>query len=164
MLNFEKLYQSYAADVYRFAFWLSGDAAIADDITSETFMRAWTKNTTIRTETLKAYLFTIARNIYLEQQRKNKRQVVLQDVYEDGRPNPESITQSRQELQLVWLILQTCPEVDRTAFILRVQQGLPYAEIARVLELSLSAVKVKVHRTRKKLLTAQLEAQRTMIK
>jgi RNA polymerase sigma-70 factor (ECF subfamily) len=65
---------------------------------------------------------------------------------------------------MVWRVLQTLPEIDRTAFILRVQQELPYAEIARVLELSLSAVKVKVHRTRKKLLTAQLEEQRTAVK
>jgi RNA polymerase sigma-70 factor (ECF subfamily) len=157
MLNFEQLYQSYAADVYRFAFWLAGDAARADDITSETFVRAWAKNSAIRTETLKAYLFTIARNVFLEQQRKSKRQVVLQDVYEDGRPGPESLAQFRQELQTVWHVLQTVPEVDRTAFILRVQQELPYTEIARVLELSLSAVKVKVHRVRRKLVLIQLE-------
>jgi RNA polymerase sigma-70 factor (ECF subfamily) len=50
--------------------------------------------------------------------------------------------------------LQSLPEVDRAAFVLRVQHELSYAEIARVLELSLSAAKVKVHRVRKKLLAA----------
>lgn len=161
MLNFEALYKNHVTDVYRFAYWLSGDAAQADDITAETFARAWTRRAAIRTETLKAYLFTIARSVFLEQQRKNKRQVILQDIYEDGRPSPETLAQSRQELQMVWRVLQTLPEIDRTAFILRVQQELPYAEIARILKLSLSAVKVKVHRTRKKLLTAQLEEQKT---
>ena len=160
MLNFEELYHAHAADVYRFAFWLAGDAARADDITSETFVRAWAGKSVIRTETLKAYLFTIARNVYLEQQRKEARQVVLEDVYPDGRPDPEKIAELRQELQMVWSVLQTIPEVDRTAFILRVQQELPYAEIARVLELSLSAVKVKVHRVRKKLIMMQLEERR----
>jgi RNA polymerase sigma-70 factor (ECF subfamily) len=164
MLNFESLYKTHVEDVYRFAYWISGDAANADDITAETFARAWTRRADIRTETLKAYLFTIARNIYLEQQRKHKRQVALVDVYEDGRPGPEAAAQSRQELQMVWRVLQTVPEIDRTAFILRVQQELPYAEIARVLGLSLSAVKVKIHRTRKKLLTAQLAEQRTAVR
>jgi RNA polymerase sigma-70 factor (ECF subfamily) len=164
MLSFEALYHSYSADIYRFAFWLAGDAAQADDITSETFMRAWAKNDAIRTETLKAYLFTIARNVYLEQQRKNRRQVILDDIYEDGRPGPEALLESRQALQTVWRLLHTLPEVDRTAFILRVQQELSYAEIARVLELSVSAVKVKIHRVRKKLLTLQLEEQRTAVK
>lgn len=157
MLNFESLYTSYAPDVYRFAYWLAGDGPWADDITSETFVRAWAKNETIRTETLKAYLFTIARNVFLEHLRKNKRQVVLQDGHVDGRPGPESLAESRQELQLVWQLLQSLPEVDKTAFILRVQQEMPYAEIARVLELSVSAVKVKVHRVRKKLVMMALE-------
>jgi RNA polymerase sigma-70 factor (ECF subfamily) len=156
MLNFEGLYKTYAADIYRFAYWLAGDSAWADDITSETFVRAWTRRDTIRTETLKAYLFMIARNVYLAHVRKNKRQVALLDVYADGRPGPESQAESKQDLQLAWQVLQSLPEVDRTAFILRVQQELPYAEIARVLELSVSAVKVKVHRVRKKLVMARL--------
>ena len=152
MLNFKDLYESYATDVYRFALWLAGDSTEAEDITSETFVRAWAHNNTIRTETLKAYLFTIARNVHLEQWRKRKRQVVLDDVYPDPAPGPDKVVESRLELQRVRIILQTCPEIDRAAFVLRVQHALPYAEIARVLGLSLTAAKVKVHRVRKKLL------------
>jgi RNA polymerase sigma factor (sigma-70 family) len=88
MLNFQGLYESYAPEVYRFAFWLAGDSSEAEDITSETFVRAWARNSTIRTETLKAYLFTIARNVFLEQQRKSKRQVALEDVHPDPAPGP----------------------------------------------------------------------------
>lgn len=77
MLSFQDLYECYANDVYRFSLWLSGDSSEAEDITSETFIRAWVHRSTIRTETLKAYLFTIARNIFLGWQRKRKRQVVL---------------------------------------------------------------------------------------
>ncbi|MCA9927507.1 MAG: hypothetical protein KC419_03475, partial [Anaerolineales bacterium] len=50
MLNFQALYESYAADVYRFALWLAGDRLEAEDITSETFIRAWTHRSPIRTE------------------------------------------------------------------------------------------------------------------
>ena len=77
MINFQDLYESYANEVYRFALWLAGDRLEAEDITSETFIRAWVHNSKIRTETLKAYLFTISRNIYLQHQRKKRRQVVL---------------------------------------------------------------------------------------
>ncbi len=157
MLNFQTLYESYAADVYRFAVWLAKDRFEADDITSETFVRAWAHNSKIRTETLKAYLFTIARNVYLEWQRKETRLTVLNDVYSDPSPSSDTLVDSQIELDHVRQLLHTLPEVDRTAFILRVQHELPYAEIARVLELSLTAVKVKVHRVRKKLLTARLE-------
>ena len=157
MLNFQDLYESYATDVYRFALWLAGDSSEAEDITSETFIRAWVRNSTIRTETLKAYLFAIARNVYLERQRKTKRQVALDGVYRDPAPEPAQVVASQLELQSVRSVLQTLAEIDRAAFVLRVQHELPYAEIARVLGLSLAAAKVKVHRVRKKLLAIRLD-------
>ena len=157
MLTFQDLYESYATDVYRFAHWLAGDHFEAEDITSETFVRAWTRNSTIRTETLKAYLFAIARNVFLEERRKRKREVVLTEGYRDPAPEPDEIVGSRLELQRVRVILQALPEIDRAAFVLRVQHELPYAEIARVLGLSLTATKVKVHRVRKKLLATRID-------
>ena len=156
MLDFQSLYKSYAPEVYRFAFWLAGNSLEAEDITSETFVRAWVNRSTIRTETLKAYLFTIARNLFLEQQRKSKREVTLDDVHTDPAPGPDAAVESQLELERVQGVLRAIPECDRTAFILRVQHELPYAEIARVLGLSLSSAKVKVHRVRKKLLTTRL--------
>jgi RNA polymerase sigma-70 factor (ECF subfamily) len=157
MLDFQDLYESYATEVYRFSLWLAGDSSEAEDITSETFVRAWVHNSTIRTETLKAYLFTIARNIHLEQWRKRKRHVSLSDVYPDPAPEPDKVVESQLELRRVRRVLQTCPEIDRTAFVLRIQHGLPYAEIARILGLSLTASKVKVHRVRKKLIATRVD-------
>jgi len=154
MLKFQDLYDEYAADVYRFALWLSGHRYEAEDITSETFIRAWTHRSTIRTETLKAYLFTIARNLYLDQKKKRKRQVDLDDVHIDPAPGPDKMVDSQLQLQKVQQVLQTLPEIDRAAFVMKVQHDLPYVEIARALELSLAAAKVKVHRVRKKLLSA----------
>ena len=46
------------------------------------------------------------------------------------------------------------PEIDRTALLLRAEHELPYDEIARVLQISLSAAKVKVHRARLRLAAA----------
>ena len=157
MLTFLDLYESYATDVYRFALWLAGDSQEAEDITSETFVRAWVRIHTIRTETLKAYLFTIARNFYLEQHRKGKRQVALNDIYPDPAPEPDKVVESQLEILRVQRILQTVPEIDRAAFVLRVQHELPCAEIARILGLSLTATKVKIHRVRKKLLATFTE-------
>jgi RNA polymerase sigma-70 factor (ECF subfamily) len=157
MLSFHDLYESYAGDVYRFAFWLAGDGTEAEDITSETFVRAWVRRNTVRTETLKAYLFTIARNVYLEHHRKRKNLVDLHDVHIDPAPGPDEKLESRLTLLRALKVLQALPEIDRAAFILRVQHELPYVEIARVLGLSLATAKVKVHRVRKKLLTDRIE-------
>lgn len=153
MLTFEDLYESYSADVYRFSFWLAGNSSEAEDITSETFIRAWVGTSPIRTETLKAYLLTIARNVYLEKLRKGKREVALNEAHSNAIPGPDKLVETRFELERVRGILQTLPENDRAAFVLRVQHELPYAEIARILRISLVAARVKVHRVRKKLLT-----------
>jgi len=151
MLDFQYLYDAYATDVYRFAYWLCGDAVDADDITSEPFLRAWTRRTSIRTETMKAYLLSIARNLYLERLRKHRLHAELSDGIPDPVPGPEVRSEDRDDLVRIRKALQKLNEVDRAAFILRVEHELPYEEIARVLQISLSAVKVKVHRVRLKL-------------
>jgi RNA polymerase sigma-70 factor (ECF subfamily) len=153
MLDFQDLYKTYAPDVYRFSFWLCGDAVEAEDITSETFLRAWKHRDAIRTETFRAYLLSISRNLYLERLRRHKPQSELSEAEPDRGPGVETVNERRDEIKRIQTALQHIQEVDRTAFILRVQHELPYAEIARVLELSLSAVKVKVHRVRLKLIS-----------
>ena len=151
MLTFEELYLTYSPDVYRFAYWLAGEAKEAEDITADTFFRAWMNFNAIRTETLKAYLFTITRNIYLESLRKNRNHHHLEESHPDPQPAVEGIIEDQSELDAIGKSLKTLPEVDRSAFVLRIHYDLPYEEIARILQLSETAVKVKVHRVRKKL-------------
>jgi len=161
MLSFEELYVSYSPDVYRFAAWLSGNTKDAEDITAETFTRAWMNFDKIRTETLKAYLFTIARNIYLESRRKHKTHESLNDSHPDSNPTIEKSLETRSELDQIRIVLLTLPESDRSAFVMRVQYDLSYAEIARVLQISEGAVKVKVHRVRKLLFALHKEKEST---
>ncbi|MBE0672844.1 MAG: sigma-70 family RNA polymerase sigma factor [Anaerolineales bacterium] len=155
MLSFEELYISYSPEVYRFANWLSGNSNDAEDITAETFTRAWMNFNNIRTETLKAYLFTIARNIHLESLRKNRDHDEIKETHPDSQPGLEKTLETKGELDQIRSSLLTLPEIDRSAFVMRVQHDLPYAEIARVLQLSEGTVKVKVHRVRKMLFSSQ---------
>lgn len=156
MLTFHELYERHSQDVYRYAFWLSGSADDADDITAETFARAWVGREEIRTETVKAYLFAIARNLYLKGLRHSKRQSDLDPLQPDPKPAPEQLVESRLELDRTLQAIQTLPETDRAAFLLRVQHELPYDEIARILQLPLTTVKVKIHRARLKLAAQKL--------
>jgi RNA polymerase sigma-70 factor, ECF subfamily len=57
--DFGSIYKRYSADVFRFALYLCGNRAEADDFLSETFTRAWTSPAGIRVGTVKAYLFMI---------------------------------------------------------------------------------------------------------
>ena len=157
MLTFHQMYEEYASDVFRFTVWVCGDQQDAEDITSEAFIRAWAKRNTIITETLKAYLFAIARNIYLERMRNHKSPTSLNSSLPDPSPGPEKTIELQSDLHRVLEILMTLSEIDRTAFVLKVQHDLPYNEISRVLGLSLSAARVKVHRARKKIIQSFLE-------
>ncbi len=156
MITFHEIYERHSKDVYRYAFWLSGDGDDAQDITAETFARAWAGRDEIRTATVKAYLFAIARNIYLKGRRHANRQTDLSADQSDGKPAPEQVVESKLALQQAIRMIQSLPEVDRAAFLLRVQHELPYDEIARVLQLPLTTVKVKVHRARLKLAAHQI--------
>jgi len=79
MIDFSALYRKYAPDVYRFALYLSSERAEAEDLTSETFVRAWTSPEPIEMATVKGYLFTIARNLFLQGLRKKSRHVALNE-------------------------------------------------------------------------------------
>lgn len=160
MTEFEQLYERYARDVYRFALYLSGSPAQAEDIAAETFVRVWTVRDKVRGATVKAYLFTIARNLHADGRRLESRQVELHGAFTDPGPGPELEAESRQELAAVLAALQQLPEVDRAALLMRAQDGMPYEEIAAALGLSLPAAKVKVHRARLRL--AELRGPRRM--
>jgi RNA polymerase sigma-70 factor (ECF subfamily) len=153
-VDFSALYRAYAKDVHRFALFLSGDPALADDIVSETFIRMWNARARVDLTTVKAYLFAVARNLFLQHRRQAQRTAVLDERMADSRPGPHEQADARDELRAVLVALQALPEMDRSALLMRTDAAMPYGEIARTLGISESAAKVKVHRSRLKLRTA----------
>src|SRR5215510_6863881 len=151
MRDFHELYSRYAGDVRRFALYLSCDPALADDITSETFLRAWSSRSPIREATVKAYLFTIVRHVYVSELRRSSRHVELSDQVASAERDQESRLDARARLTAVLRALGGLPADDRAALLMRTHEGMSYEEIARTLGLSLSSAKVKVHRARLKL-------------
>jgi len=148
--GFSEIYQRYSRDVYRFALYLSGDADLAEDITAESFLRIWSSAAPVRLTTVKAYLLAIARNLYLHELRHLKRHSEIEDKLPSAR-SLECDAGDREELARVLAALRELPEADRTAVLLRAEDGLSYEEIAAVLNLPVATVKVKVHRARLKL-------------
>jgi RNA polymerase sigma-70 factor, ECF subfamily len=148
MDNFSALYQTHAPDVFRFVLYLSGNRTEAEDITSETFVRVWTSATAIEMKTVKGYLFTIARNLFLQGLRKSSRHVSLSPELPDFKPSLQMQAEQKAEVRAVLLHLQKLPEIDRSALLLRTMEDMPYEEIARMLGISLASAKVKVHRAR----------------
>jgi RNA polymerase sigma-70 factor (ECF subfamily) len=153
MIDLHVVYQRHAADLRRFALYLTGNPAQADDLVAEAFVRLWTATGEVRTETVKAYLIAIVRNLFLNSRRRDARDVPLDDthVVADVAASIELRLEQREQLAHVRATLASLAEVDRSALLLRALHDMPYEEIARVLDISLAAAKVKVHRARLRL-------------
>src|SRR5690348_17984009 len=111
----EELYRRHAQDVFQFAYWLSGDRAEAEDITSETFVRVWVVGDGLRVGTVRAYLIAIARNLFLHRLRRTRREGPLDPELVDPGPGPEREVERRDDLRAARDALQALPEADRAA-------------------------------------------------
>jgi RNA polymerase sigma-70 factor (ECF subfamily) len=136
--------------VYRYAFHLSGNEALADDVAAETFLRIWSSAHPVRITSVKAYLLAIARNMYLHELRRRNSTVEV-DLETLPDQSFSRAVESRAELRAVLVELQHWPEATRSALLLRAVDGLDYQEIATILGISISSAKVKVHRARQRL-------------
>lgn len=156
--DFESLYRDNVRDLHRFSLFLSGDPARADDLVSETFVRLWGARDRVDLRTVRGYLFTIARNLHLQELRRRRPSVALDAIdfeLADARPGPEVVASDRAELRATLEALQVLPETDRAALLMHVDGGLGYDEIAAALSISAGTARVKVHRARLKLATAR---------
>jgi RNA polymerase sigma-70 factor (ECF subfamily) len=152
LTDIENLYECYAGDVRRFALYLCGDVAMADDITSDTFMRAWMAADRIHQPTVKSYLFTIARNAYTDLLRRAARHTQLDENMPDARISTQTQMELSAEVRAVLAALQQLPEMDRTVLLMRALDEMPYEEIAETMGIPVVTAKVKVHRARLKLM------------
>ena len=154
-ITFRELYSRYAEDVFRFSSWLTGDDDEAKDITSETFVRVWLAKNDIRIESVKAYLFAIARNLWLKDKTRKKRLTPVDEEANgeipDGSAGPEALTELRLDLEQTMKAIRTLPEIERTVLLMRASDQLSYEDIAGAVGLSVANVKIKIFRARTKL-------------
>ena len=136
-----------------FALSLVGDVSRADDLVQETFVKAWANQARFRPGTnFTAWLFTILRNQFYSELRKNRREV--EDV--DGTHASQMTSLSDQEdastLKVVWKQLGTLPAAPRQALLLVGAEGHTYEEAATKLGCQVGTVKSRVSRARSSLL------------
>ncbi|MDX2178403.1 MAG: RNA polymerase sigma factor [Bryobacteraceae bacterium] len=139
-MDFHELYERYARDIGRYAFYLSGNRADAEDIVAETFSRVWLAAGEIRAATVKGYLTAIARNYFLETRRKRKRETAMPAREPGAAPLPEI----EEALDAIGRL----PELERETILMRAAAGLSYDEIAEAFRISPAAARVRVHRAR----------------
>lgn len=150
--DLEGLYRQHALAVFRFAYGLCRNRSEAEDIVSEAFARAVTRAGAIEAATARAYLLTVARNVFLDGRRRAARDArVLTEIEHEPRdPEPDG-----DRLASTLKALGRLPEGERAALLLRLDHGMSYEEIAATLGISITAAKVRVHRARVRLTHAR---------
>src|SRR5262245_3285539 len=148
MLSFHELYERHARDVYRSALFLTGNTATAEDLTSETFVRAWTARGAIREASVRAYLLTITRNLWHDARRRERRLVSLDDA---GELAVDATAERLADLRWTERQLGQIAAGDRQALLLHSRDGLSYEEVAHRLDISVGAVKSRIFRARQAL-------------
>lgn len=156
---FEELIERHQNAVIGTVAKMLGNASDAEDIAQQVFIRLWKSAPRYQPKAkFTTFLFTIARNLVFNESRKRSRKKEYsinerEDDFHLQTPDPQTASPDdgmlQKELQAaVDQAIATLPEKQRLAVILRRYEGMPYEEIARVLELSVSAVKSQLFRAR----------------
>ncbi|MFM5908108.1 MAG: sigma-70 family RNA polymerase sigma factor [Novosphingobium sp.] len=135
-----------------FARGLCGQPERADDLVQEAVLRAWTSRASFVPGTnLKAWVFTITRNNFLNELRKYKRETQLEDGVAETRLVARADQEDSLHLTDLQKALDRLPEERREALLLVGASGFSYEEAAQVCGVALGTMKSRVARGRAQL-------------
>jgi RNA polymerase sigma-70 factor (ECF subfamily) len=155
---FTKLVETYQNPVYNMCYRMLGEAGAAEDAAQETFWRAY--------QNLKRYdpqrsfitwILSIAAHYCIDQQRKRRIPLFELDEFPDfdlgdpGVPTPEKQISLNEEDSALHKLINTLQPVDRAAVIMKYWHECSEEKISEMLDISVSAVKSRLHRSRKQL-------------
>ncbi len=146
------LFDRYHVRIYNFLLKMSRDREASQDITQEVFYKAIKYRTSYKKGKFSAWIYTIARNIFVDhyQSTKNKDQR-LDEVYyktEDQQVDSVEIQETNEQL---FKALNQLSKSDKELVVMNRYQGIKYQEIAEITGSTTGAVKTKVHRAIHKL-------------
>lgn len=156
-VDFDAIYRSELPRVYNFFRYRVGDDQIAEDLTAETFEKAWRNREKYRKDlaSFSTWLFTLARRIGADYQRRNKPTVPLNEALHIPDPQVlEEVAQQRAEFARLAFLLSRLAERERELVALKYGAGLTNRAITQISGLSESNVSTILHRV-----TGQLRAQ-----
>ena len=153
MTEIEELYDRYFKDVYLFLYRLSGDKYLAEDITSETFLKAMKSIDNFRGDSdIRTWLCQIGKNTYYSYLRKNKETLDLkEDMEDEDSPTIEASLVSQEESIKIHKIIHNLKDPYKEIFSLRVFGELSFKEIGHIFGKTDNWACVTYHRARKKI-------------
>lgn len=144
--SFAQLYLIYCDRIHRFVLFRVGDEQIAEDLTSQTFLKAWEKlgNYQMRGLPFGAWLFRIARNIVFDHYRNFRETVELEaglEMKADPAANVVEVAEKHLEADLVQAALRRLTDDQRRVLTLKFNDGLSTTEVAQVMGKRCGAVR-----------------------
>ena len=135
-----------------FAVSLTGSSERADDLVQETLMKAWAKFHTFQEGTnLRAWLFTILRNLFRSDYRKRRREVEDSEGNYAKTLKTQPSQSSHLEFEEFRTALDKLPQDQREALILVGASGFSYEDAAAICGCAVGTIKSRVNRARSKL-------------
>ncbi|RMG53541.1 MAG: RNA polymerase sigma factor [Acidobacteria bacterium] len=158
MRAYEHLFDRYQARIYNYLLRLTGDAELAEDLTQEVFLRAFTEVRKLKGEiNFSAWLYRVATNLcydHFRQRARNQRvttEYMAQHAMTDTSNTPERQLLRRERTIHMAEALARLPMHYRTILLLKYAEGMSYRQIGAVLSLSEAAVTSLLHRARMEL-------------
>ena len=148
----EKLYETCYMRVFSYAMTLAGERTQAEEITQETFFRAFSKQSEFRGESDEVtWLCAIAKNYWLDEKRRGKRTEAMPEEMTDAGTGPEQAAVDRDSSFRIHMALHQLEEPYREVFELRVFGELSFREIGMIFSKTENWARVTYHRARLKL-------------
>lgn len=147
---FADLYDRHVVRVYRHIYYLVNDAREAEDLTAQTFLKAWEAIDRYkeRGAPIVAWLLRIAHNLTVSYLRSKRDHGALEETFIDQKlhRNPEEALEQSTDEDSVRQAIMRLREEQRQVIILRFVEELDYREVAQVIGKSIPAVRVIQHR------------------
>ena len=150
--NYSEVYDKYVKKIYRFVLLKVSSTEIAEDLTSEVFMRGWQayKANCDKIENVQAFLYQIARNLLADHYRHETKAQLVSVEYApplpDTKQDLEEISFIRSDLDRVKAALVNINEDYREVIVWYYLDELKVPEIAKILDKSEPTVRVLIHR------------------
>ena len=150
--QFDALVRGYSGDLFRYAYWLCGEEALAQDLVQESFLRAWRSLDSLReTSAAKAWLITILRREHARLYERKTPQLVDVDEVEVAEDREALTPEGAGEDALIRAAMLKLDVKYREPLLMQVLGGFSCEEIARELNISSAAVMTQLFRARQKL-------------
>jgi RNA polymerase sigma-70 factor, ECF subfamily len=155
-VKLEDVYRMHMNDIYRYLYRLTGDLGAAEDLTQDTFIRAYQYLDMHKEGKVRPWLFKVAYHTFIDWYRKRKREGLTPLSEENTatsktEEDPENHVLRMELWETFEQVIATFPWKQKHALLIFYAHQLSYEEIAEVLDITLSDVKSAIYRGRQKL-------------